>query len=300
MAAISLGIIGLSEGNGHPYSWPAIFNGYNHEFMKDCPYPVIHEYLSKQTFPDDCIKETKVTHIWTQDKKLSEHIAKASNIPNIVETYTDLIGKVDGILLARDDVENHYEMAKPFIEAGMPVYIDKPIAFSIAEAYSIYNLEKYSGQIFTCSAISFAEEFQITEEILKETGEILYIDACVMKDWDKYSIHIIEPVLKMLDKNDRIINITTNSYNKKNTVAVNWESGITACFKTLGDSKCPIKIIIYGTSGYKELVFNDTFAAFKSALQNFVDIINNKKPNLSKNITIKTMEIIERGRINGQ
>ena len=24
---LKLGIIGLSEGNGHPYSWSAIFNG---------------------------------------------------------------------------------------------------------------------------------------------------------------------------------------------------------------------------------------------------------------------------------
>ena len=26
---LKLGVIGLSEGNGHPYSWSAIFNGYD-------------------------------------------------------------------------------------------------------------------------------------------------------------------------------------------------------------------------------------------------------------------------------
>ena len=26
---LNLGVIGLSEGNGHPYSWSAIFNGYD-------------------------------------------------------------------------------------------------------------------------------------------------------------------------------------------------------------------------------------------------------------------------------
>jgi hypothetical protein len=268
--------------------------------MKSCPYPVIFEYLSKQTFPNDCIKGANVTHIWTQDKTISEHVAKSSNIVNIVENYTDLIGNVDGILLARDDAENHYKMSKPFLEAGLPVYIDKPLAFSINEADSIYNSEKYSGQIFTCSAISYAKEFQITEKILKKTGDISYIEACVMKDWDKYGIHIIEPVLKMLDKNDKIKNITSSFYNKKNTVTVNWESGIITNFKTLYDSKCPIKITIYGKLGYKELVFNDTFSAFKSALQDFVDIIKNKKPNLSKSISIKAVEIIERGRGNAR
>ena len=40
---LKLGIIGISEGNGHPYSWAAIFNAYNPEIMKTCPYPVIFE-----------------------------------------------------------------------------------------------------------------------------------------------------------------------------------------------------------------------------------------------------------------
>ena len=45
---LKLGIIGISEGNGHPYSWSAIFNGYNEEYMIQCPFESIPEYLSKQ------------------------------------------------------------------------------------------------------------------------------------------------------------------------------------------------------------------------------------------------------------
>lgn len=77
---LKLGIIGLSEGNGHPYSFSAIFNGYNEEKMKECPYPVIYEYLSKQDKTDMCISDAKATHIWTQDKKQSMHIAEATFI----------------------------------------------------------------------------------------------------------------------------------------------------------------------------------------------------------------------------
>ena len=65
---LKLGIIGLSEGNGHPYSWSAIFNGYDHNSMKDCGYPVIPEYLKKQNWPNDQIKDARVTSVWTQIK----------------------------------------------------------------------------------------------------------------------------------------------------------------------------------------------------------------------------------------
>ena len=43
----------MSEGNGHPYSWSAIFNGYNRDEMKNCIFPVIPEYLNNQVFPED-------------------------------------------------------------------------------------------------------------------------------------------------------------------------------------------------------------------------------------------------------
>lgn len=295
MKELKLGIIGLSEGNGHPYSWSAIFNGYNEEYMKDCLFPVIPDYLSKQKFPEDCIKGAKVTHIWTQDKAVSEQVAKASNIDYVVEHYKDMIGQVDAILLARDDAENHYEMAKSFIEAGLPIYIDKPLATSLKEAEIIYNLEKYKGQIFCCSALSYAKELKLTDELKNEIGEIKYIDAIVIKDWEKYSIHIIEPVLKMFDDYGKIIAESSNVYYNCHSVTVNWENGITTSFKTLDDCKSPIKITLFGTKATKDLIFTDTYNAFKSALSEFIQIVKKEKINTSKEVTLKAIEIIEKG-----
>jgi len=290
---LKLGIIGSSQGNGHPYSWSAIFNGYNQDFMKDCPFPVIHEYLSKQSFPSDCIKNAKVTHIWTQDRKMSEHIASASLIENVVDNYEDMIGQVDAILLARDDSETHFEFAKPFIEAGLPIYIDKPLATSLKEAHKIYALEKYKGQIFTCSAIAYSNELKVNKDI----GEIKYIDSRVVKDWQKYSIHIIEPVLSLFDYKAKIVKSTVNSFDENKTVTINWDGGMTTNFKTLGDAKCKIKISLYGTKDILEIEFSDTFNAFKNALTEFVQIVRGEKENHSKEITLKAIEIIERGNI---
>ena len=43
---LTLGVMGMSEGNGHPYSWSAIINGdYDEKAMADCSYPVIPAYL---------------------------------------------------------------------------------------------------------------------------------------------------------------------------------------------------------------------------------------------------------------
>lgn len=290
MKDLKLGIIGLSEGNGHPYSWSAIFNGYRPEYMKDCGFPVIPEYLSHQKFPEDCIAGAHVTHIWTQDEAISRHVAAASKIPTVVARMEDLIGQVDAVLLARDDPDNHFAMARPFIEAGLPIYIDKPLAVSREEAERIYALEKHPGQIFTCSALAYSDGVK-----REEIGELYHLDATCIKDWKKYAIHVVEPALRLFDYEMKIVRHSVIANDKRRIVTLEWENGLTTTFKTLSKAKCGFQISLYGTEGQQNVDFGGTFFMFRNALQEFVSIVRGEKPNNSRTITMKAIEILERG-----
>ena len=48
----------------------------------------------------------------------------------LVDKPADLIGKVDGVLVESLEGGVHLERAKPFLEAGLPCYVDKPFACS--------------------------------------------------------------------------------------------------------------------------------------------------------------------------
>ena len=285
----------MSEGNGHPYSWSSIFNGYDPDYMADCPFPAIPEYLAHQNFPEDAIRGAQVTHIWTQTRELSNHIAQCAQIESVVTNLPEMVSEVDAVLLARDDSENHFAMAEPFIEAGLPIYIDKPLAILSSEAESIYKLEQSEGQIFTCSALAYADEFKLSESELAELGSIQSFEAHVSDPWETYAIHIIEPVLKLIGENSNIEAISANHEGNGVEVAVKWDNQITGTFTADPDSEDPIAIRIFGESGQRELIFVDSFNAFKSALQEFVEICNGEKENLSKEITLKCVEIIEQG-----
>ena len=45
---INIGLIGYSDGNGHPFSWSAIVNGFNQKYLNKCPFPIIRDYLSEE------------------------------------------------------------------------------------------------------------------------------------------------------------------------------------------------------------------------------------------------------------
>lgn len=109
MSELRLGLLGISEGNGHPYSWAAIVNGYDEAEMARCPFPAIPRYLAEHRFPDEAIDDARVTHLWTQDPTASRQIAAASMIEHIVSSPEEMVGEVDAVLLARDDAERHEE-----------------------------------------------------------------------------------------------------------------------------------------------------------------------------------------------
>ena len=296
MAKIRFGVIGISEGNGHPYSWSAIFNGYDNDFIKSCPFPVIPEYLSKQQYPENFLTEIgKVTHIWTQDREISESVANFAHIDHVVDEYEEMINRVDAILLARDDAENHYKYAKPFVEAGLPIFIDKPFALNHKAARKLWEIAKNENQIFSCSALQFAKEFQKNQIDYDLVGDIKIISATTPKSWNKYAVHIIEPVLNLIPDRGTLQKVAPLPIinDQMKGVQVSWTSGIIAQFQSMGNMPSPLAISIQGDKGYQELQFKDSFHAFKTALERFVGIIRGNSSNIPKSFTKEMVTILE-------
>lgn len=293
---LHLGVIGLSPGNGHPYSWSAIFNGYSPDNMTQCEFPVIPRYLAEQKWPEARISGAEVTHIWTQSHELSSRVAKASLIPNVVATPEAMLGHVDAILLARDDAGNHLTFAKPFIEAGIPIYIDKPVALSLDDLDVLYSHQQYDGQIFTCSALRYASELDLSNEIRERIGQIRHVQATTPNSWEKYAVHIIEPVLRILGQNEILsANGSPIAANGRLVIAT-FPDEITAEFAALGENvSAHISIRVHGDRGWHELIFSNSFFAFKRALQDFIDGITTKTCRSPFEFNRRVVTIIEAG-----
>lgn len=276
MKNLRFGILGLSDGNGHPYSWSAICNGYDPEHMKDCGFPVIPEYLAQQEWPASALPNVNVTHVWTQDPDVSARIADASKIQNVVTSRDDMIGDVDAVLLARDDAGSHFDLARPFLEAGLPVYIDKPIALTSGDLERLSQAQVFQDQIFSCSALVNADELKLTEDQMVSIGDIKYVDACIPKYWATYAVHIIEPVLALLDGKKRNLKaqpVTFTNAGLRSLTCIAEDSTVVR-FTTLGDDVVGgLTIRVFGSEGHLELSFKDTFSAFRKTLSEFASVV---------------------------
>jgi len=289
---LRLGIIGISEGNGHPYSWSSIFNGYNKELAQDCPFPVIPDYLSKQQFPKDQIQNARVTCVWTQDIEQSRAIALFSCIDYVCETLSEMAEKVDAVLLARDDAETHFEYALPFLKAGIPIFIDKPFAYSTQEAQLMLDNCQHEWQLFTCSSLRFAKEFQLAEEL---KVQIQHIEASIVKRWNKYGIHILEPSVQLLPHRGKLLSVINTGDEFSDNVIVVWEN-VTARFRCTGDQPSPLEINYEGIKQSGKLSFSDTYNCFKTSLMCFVDnVLIGKSIPIARTETLEIITILEKG-----
>ena len=263
--------------------------------MESCPFPVIPAYLAEQNFPDAAIPHAEVSHIWTQDISLSQHISEAAKIDYIVQDFREMIGQVDAVLLARDDAQRHLEMAKPFLEAGIPIFIDKPLALTVKEANTLLSLQQYEGQLFSCSSLRYAKEFTPSDILWDSIGELRFIEGIVPKFWNTYSVHIIEPALNFAPDRGPLQEVNSLKRGEVQMAMVKWANGLSGMFKTLGSIKCPLEISLYGDRGYKRLVFKDSFNAFKSSLEVFIHSIRNRSQPIPREETLEIVRIIEEG-----
>lgn len=292
---LKLGVIGLSEGNGHPYSWSAIFNGFNPKFMRECPFPTIPGYLAKEKYPENFIGDlAEVTHVWTQDLQISQHIANSSNISNVVENMVDMIPHIDAVLLARDDAKNHGSMARPFLESGLPIFIDKPFALSLQEAEQMLDAQKKDTQIFTCSSLRYADELKLNNADYEILGNICCVEASIMKTWDTYAIHLLEPIVSQIKNRGKLGSVKPVYKNGIHQTLIEWEK-FTAYIKVTGPFPVPLAIKFFGTKGNIVKTFHDSFNCFKKSLRSFVKQVQTEEQIIQRNETLELVKILEWG-----
>lgn len=286
---IRIGMIGMSPGNAHPYSWSSIINGsFDGGEITKTGYPAVTNYLEANS---DTLGITgaKVTTIWTQERHISGSIAKTAGIKNIVTNLEDMTSLVDAVILARDDPENHVAMSKPFIEAGLPIFIDKPLAYT-REDLKYFSDHAASGKfIMSCSSMRYANECRTAKQDLSSLGQLELATAVGKKDWKKYGVHLLEALFALLD-DPKPVAVKHIGKQDKDIVHIEFESGMEAVVHLFRDITSVFQLSLFGQTGWKLIDIKNSYSMFRDNIIEFVRSVNEGKPRLSFD---KTFNIIQ-------
>ncbi len=293
---IKLAMVGMVDGNGHPYSWSAIVNGdFDAEVMAACANPVISQYLGAQPAEALGIEGAKVTHVWCDNPQDAEKVAKASRIPNMVARAEDVIGQVDAVVIPTDRGSEHLDRARPFIEAGLPVFIDKPLTDREDHLEQFVRWQRQGRAILSTSCMRYAKEYVQCRQRISEVGQLRLITMTTPKSWERYGIHALEGVYPFLAPGGWVSLANTGSPDA-NIVHARHESGVDVVLAAIQDMYGAFgRLSVHGTQGSLSAAFEDTFYAFKTQLVAFVEYLRTGRPPFGFDQTVELMKIIIAG-----
>ena len=285
-------MIGVSEGNGHPFSFSAIVNGYAEPELAAAGWPVILDYVRRRHPADFGVPSLRVTHAWTQDPAITRALCAACLIEHAVATPQEMIGRVDAVILARDDHEHHRAMAEPFLSAGVPVLVDKPLTLEPDDlAYFRPFLEQ--GRLMSCSAMRFATELDVARAERAAYGEIRLVRGAVLNDWARYGVHMLDAIQPLLG--DRVRAVTGHRATHE-SVVMETERGALVQVDALGAVPKTFRVDVYGTRRITSHEVTDNFGMFRRLLWQFAEMVRTGRPTVPVSDTLEVLRVLIAGR----
>ncbi len=289
---LRVGILGMTEGNGHPYSWSAMFNGYDKEEMESCGFPVIPRYLEKQPPETLSIPGARITSICCTGyagREEAEHIARATHIPTVYDTPEEMIGQVDAVIVATDDGNEHIERCRPFVEAGVPMFIDKPLVNTEEDLRTFVRWRREGAKFISSSCMRYAKEYEPFYKNHYELGELFYVCSTMAKKYENYGIHALEAMYPLLGEG--FVSVRNTGTYERTVVHIKHKSGCNVNI-IQGIGMTGIGMIVLGAHGARNLTVGDSYYAFKKQLDLFVHWLRTGEEPFPFEETVELMKLV--------
>ena len=213
----------------------------------------------------------------------------------IVDSIPKLLERVDAVLLESVDGRPHLEQARPVIEAKKPLFIDKPMAGSLADAVAIAELAKRHGvPWFSSSSLRFGPKLAGLRADPK-VGEIVGAEAwspCALEEhhpdlfW--YGIHGVEALYTLMGPGcERVTRVQTDG---GELVVGTWRGGRIGTFRGIREGKADYGAVAFGKKGIGTQL---GFEGYKPLVEQIGRFFKTGKPPIAPEETIELMAFME-------
>lgn len=219
---------------------------------------------------------------------------------SLVEKPTDMIGKVDGMLIEAVDGTVHYERAKPFLEVGIPCFIDKPFTCSVADAKKILELsEKKKAPVFSSSSLRYAPDivqYAADPQHGKLVGCAVYGPAPLSEIPERnaglyhYGIHAVEMLYTLMGAGCK--RVTCTHEKGVDLVTGQWKDGRVATVRGIRDGASSYGFLGFAEKGIKAITVG-TSVIYRELLKQVVEFFKTGKSPVEPAVMLEIVAFIE-------
>lgn len=240
----------------------------------------------------------QVVGLWGAEPERTKEVSEKGQIPLIVEKPEDLIGKVDAILVVDRHGDLHLPHALPFLEAGIPVYVDKPLTISLGDAVQLFETSRTNNALMTSySSLRYAAAIDDLASSLEGLGQIHAGHMTGPCDFGSeyggpffYATHVLEMALRLLG--DEVATVRAVRSGSTVVVTLTWANGPVLTISYLAGAAYHFHVTLFGAKGMvaEEVLGGD--ATYAAGLKAFLAAVESGQAPLTFEQMLRPIAIV--------
>ena len=244
------------------------------------------------------IEGARVEYIYGREAARTDEVAANNRIPQIVSDPGEMFGKVDAVMVVFRHGGLHLEHARPFIEAGIPTFVDKPLTVDVSEAQELVELAERTGTPLTSySTVRWASHAARFKTQMAEVGDIpaaLYTSPAerqsIYGGLVFYGVHAVELMHELHGTGVREVRAVEHN-NGCIVATVHYTNGPVVTLELLKGTAVRFEMTAYGTARvlHEPLDMSDCYL---NGMNAFVEMVRTGKPPLPYREMVETIRVL--------
>ncbi len=252
----------------------------------------------KDKAPGKYIPGARVVALFGLEDKRNQEVAQEVKIPTIVKRHTDMLGMVDAVIVDFRHGGLHYQYAAPFLKAGIPTFVDKPLACSVPHAKKIIALaKKHRAPLMSCSAVRYGERIDDFKKKMKDIGKVR---AGLLTGRGSsrgpyggiffYGVHSVEMLIEIFG--NKIKSVRCTEHDGSAIASVTFRNGSVIVLNVVEGSNVPFTVGAFGTEGII-LPDGEMFTGYYSTMKVFLKMVKTGKPPVAYDDLLLSVRILD-------
>lgn len=173
------------RGCNHGNAYCSMFNGWDREKAAELGFRTAGA-------TDQRLEGARVVKIYDEDREGAEMMAQIYDIDEVCDSPEELTEGVDAVVAADSGEYDKWKLVVPALEAGLPTFIDKPMAETPEIARQIVEIAaEGNAPLMSCSSFRWCDAAWEMREQLSRLGRIELL--CGVHGQGKFHIYAIHP-----------------------------------------------------------------------------------------------------------
>lgn len=246
------------------------------------------------------IKGCRVDVVWGETDAFAKDAAERGQIPTIVRRPRDMLGRVDAVFVDHRHPKYHLPAVRPFVEAGIPTFVDKPFCYRAKEGKAFLQMARRKGTPVTSfSVLPHYDSFRKFKAKLAGLGKIVSAHSygpCDLKSpWGGvffYGIHQVDVMLHAFGYDVKAVLVTKNGSGNA-TGQLLYPSGLIATMALIKEG-CPgFGMSAIGTDGQLHMPIEGGKSPYLNGTRTFTNMFKTGTEPMTHEQMLRPVQVLE-------